>query len=118
MSKYIVVTSFYEGNTLHEAGQAFEHTDKEYVAKCLTDGNIVEEGTVKSTQIEEAPTPVLEEEATSEGPLVPQPVEPVASEAVSEEPQAVQPVDQPTASQIQEDIASVESSGGNSIEIQ
>lgn len=39
---YIVKTSFYEGNTLHLHGETFEHTDSEYIQKCLNDGNIEE----------------------------------------------------------------------------
>lgn len=40
---YIVKMSFYEGNTLHEAGTPFVHDDKAYVEKCLADGNVVDE---------------------------------------------------------------------------
>lgn len=40
--KYLINMSFYEGDTLHDAGTLFEHSDKEYVEKLLADGNIVE----------------------------------------------------------------------------
>lgn len=38
--QYIVIRSFYEGNTLHEDGSVFEHSDQAYIDKCLADGNI------------------------------------------------------------------------------
>ena len=53
---YIVKTSFYEGNTLHEAGTVFEHSDSEYVAKCLEDGNIAEAGDDTSTPLPSSPS--------------------------------------------------------------
>jgi hypothetical protein len=38
----IVKRSFYEGDTLHTEGSVFEHSDKEYIEKCIADENVVD----------------------------------------------------------------------------
>jgi len=53
---HIVKRSFYEGDTLHEAGTLFEHSDAEYVAKCLEDGNIADATEEEITEFTERAT--------------------------------------------------------------
>lgn len=122
---YKIAMSFYEGNLLFEYGNEFKSDDQDRIKELLEDGNIVEvdDSEIESTPVvDSAPVePVTEGEANSTTPLVEAPVEEVVSEPTSVEPvpePVVVPVEQPTASQIQEDIASVESSNGTSIEIQ
>lgn len=67
---YIVTTSFYEGNTLHLQGAAFEHQDEDYVQKCLDDGNITDENdeaaSAKSTEAQKLAAIDAEEAARHE----------------------------------------------------
>ena len=85
MSKYIVVRNFYEGNGLHEEGNAFEHGDSDYIAKLLDDGNIAEVTNGGS----ESTAPLVSEVQEVEQTQVEQqpPVEQVAP-PVAEDPQA------------------------------
>ena len=107
--KYIATRSFYEGDTLHEEGSAFEHDDKAYIEKLLADGNIAAEGNVNSAPSTPEPVVTADEGATAD----PVPLED-ASEPVSEV-EAPKPVEQPTPSQIAEDLGLEDSS---SVEIQ
>ena len=93
MSKYTVVRSFYEGNTLHEQDTLFEHSDSDYVAKLLADGNIVEGNNGGS----ESSAPLVEEVAQATVIEVQQ-EQSVANEVHSDDTQA----------QIQEDIALIQ----------
>ena len=96
MPRYIVTRSFYEGNGLHEEGNAFEHQDQAYIEKCLADGNIqVVEGSESSPA-----TPVSETPADQGVTATPAPLE-VASDSSSEEtPQQVTPVEQAPVPQV------------------
>ncbi len=109
MSKqYLVTRSFYEGNGLHEEGQTFEHSDQDYIEKCLADGNIAEvsEGGSEST------TPLPEGATVSDSPDTPQAVTPAAP--VPQEPQtpvetAPQNPPQPSPEEIAATLAASES---------
>lgn len=113
MSKqYVVTRSFYEGNGLHEEGQAFSHEDQSYVEKLLADGNIAEataEGGSEST------TPLAEGAPASDSPNpeAPQAVSPqTPQEPVQTQPETpVQPEQspsQPTQSEIEATLAASE----------
>jgi hypothetical protein len=95
MSKYQVIRSFYEGNTLHEEGQDFNHEDKAYVEKCLADGNIAEVGSEGGSESSTplVPTPEQTTELPPQAPPAPQ----VQPESLSsqEQPQVTQPQAQP-----------------------
>jgi hypothetical protein len=127
--QYIVTRNFYEGNGLHEEGQAFEHQDQAYIEKCLADGNIapVTEGGSESTtplvpaqpasdsqnppQISETPqgvAPISEPQP----PIVPSPSLPPQE---LQQPQAPQ---QPTQEEIAATLAASEGSSQNSVDIQ
>ena len=102
---YKVVTSFYEGNILHEEGTIFDHKDTAYVQKCLADGNIAEVSKGGS----ESTTPLAATPPASESP------EPEV--AVVEEVQPPQP-SQPTPEQIDETLSSLDGSPTTSNEDQ
>lgn len=108
--KYVVTTSFYEGNTLHEAGQAFEHQDQEYVQKCLADGNIAETSEGGS----ESATPLVENETEAPRPITVQdqptqaPVEPTQPSPQVQVDPNVQ-VATPTPDQLAQDFAQTSS---------
>ena len=97
---YIVKTSFYEGDKLHEEGSAFEHSDADYIAKCLADGNIVD----GEVAVEATPPATTEsestEDATSTNPLPQNP--PVVNDVPKPEPGK-----QPTPEEVQATIASI-----------
>ncbi len=98
---YIVKTSFYEGDKLHEEGSVFEHSNSEYIAKCLADGNIVDGEAVAETV---APDATIEqpttEDANSTNPLAVNP--PVVNDVPKPEPGK-----QPTPEEVQATIASI-----------
>lgn len=103
---YKINMSFYEGNTLHEAGATFEHEDKAYVEKLLADGNIAETGGSESElPLAESPVAsVIPESQTQEQ------ANPVAPEQA---PQAVtRPPKVPTQEQLEADVAFAEQESG------
>lgn len=109
---YKVTRSFYEGDTLHTEGQAFEHSDQAYIEKCLADGNIVAEGGSEST------SPLVD----SSEPVPPQvpeqpPVDPTVAPQVQEPTVAVpQPQKgQPTPEQINQDLQVLENASNPSV---
>lgn len=117
---YIVKTSFYEGNTLHEEGTTFDHEDKTYIEKCLADGNIAEvtEGGSESITPLETEQPGSGSELSPETPTV-SPETPQAPETPEQpsvtESQPVQPVaGQPTPSEIEETLESTGLTSGDS----
>lgn len=93
---YIVTRSFYEGDILHEQDQPFEHSNKEYVQKCLDDGNIAEGDA--ATNIEQPTNESGGQSATTHA-------------SGTEADQSQPPLDppkasaQPTAEQLQQDFA-------------
>lgn len=92
--QYTVTRSFYEGNTLHEAGQPFAHEDKAYVEKCLADGNIAE--------ATDEPVPTTEATATDvplDAPEAPEKVSDTPSKPSSEEAQVADQPQEPVPSQ-------------------
>lgn len=96
---YIVKTSFYEGNTLHEEGTAFTHADPAYVEKCVADGNVV------VGELVAAPAPDVVNEVVTD-PLVPA-SENVGSPAPEAPESVVTPTEgvQPTAEDIQKTLS-------------
>lgn len=115
--KYIVVRSFYEGNGLHEEGQAFEHTDADYIKKCLEDGNIEEVSVEAEGSSDPAPSTPAEGATADPAPLAP---DSGSNPEDQDKPQSVQPADspvpqspnpapqQPTQSEIEATLASTE----------
>ena len=87
---YNILMSFYEGNTLHQEGSSFEHSDDDYVQKLLEDGNIVEG--------EADPAPVNPQD-------VPAPVAPPVDPPVQQDTPVSQPQDGGIAPPTQEQLA-------------
>lgn len=91
--QYIVTTSFYEGNTLHEQGSVFTHEDQTYIEKCLDDGNIAVQGASESSTPEAPAAPV---DAADQGATAtPAPLEVVSDLSSENTPQTVTPVEPP-----------------------
>jgi len=106
---YLVTRSFYEGNTFHEAGTPFEHQDKEYVEKCLADGNIVDssdEGVqAQVAAAEKAAAIAAEDTAKHDAVHAPAPTEePGVTNETLNPPAAPAPGQAPTAEQLAQDF--------------
>lgn len=103
---HIVKTSFYEGNTLHSAGEAFVHDDAEYLAKVIADGNVVD------SEDEDTRDPAAEAEAARLATLQAEeaarhnPVPPSAPVSSDEDPKTLTPP-APVASQPQPGVTAL-----------
>ncbi len=112
--RYVVARSFYEGNTLHNEGDAFTHEDKDYLQKCLDDGNVApaQEGVSEgSAPLDQAP-----EQTPPEQTLPPVQTEPVTLQQeqppVAPTPQVQVDPNAPTAEQLQNDFDQTSSTSG------
>lgn len=113
--KYIVVRNFYEGNGLHEIGNAFEHEDKKLIEKELADGNIQE--VTEGSEVKD-PAPAVTDESADEAPATGAPKEPTLPEpgTAADQPlppaepaQPQGPLTTPSPEQIAQDIQDSES---------
>jgi len=107
MKRYIVVSNFYEGNSLHEIGQEFVHKDNAYIEKCLADGNIEEvntgEGQGSADADPSAPPEISNEGNQGDG----EASNPLGDSPESPEGEQVPVIVNPTPEQITQDIESI-----------